>query len=110
MTRSSVSKYLTNPCERGEHEEKAAPGVLLPPFCLLGAAFSYLGVLMRLRDGKQECSRCHGEGCWHCGRKGYVVLCPHCACIEYIEPLPDGNGFRCGACGYTFDKAGNPIP
>jgi len=65
---------------------------------------------MRLKDGKQECSRCHGEGCWHCERKGYVVLCPNCACIEYIEPLSEAGGFHCRACDSKFQEDGNPIP
>lgn len=62
---------------------------------------------MWLKNGVQACSRCGGQGCWHCQRKGIVVLCPGCACqeMEMLHKI-DGDTYHCDVCGAEFSRSG----
>ena len=62
---------------------------------------------MWLKNGVQACPRCGGQGCYHCQRKGIIVLCPGCACQEpeYLHKV-DGDTYECNACGAQFSRSG----
>jgi len=62
---------------------------------------------MWLKNGVQACNRCGGQGCYHCQRKGIIVMCPGCACQEFEQLTKvDGDTYQCGVCGVDFSRSG----
>lgn len=64
---------------------------------------------MRLRDGKQDCPRCQGRGCYRCHKHGYLVQCPVCMNSELELIGMEDDKYRCGACGAFFDQSGDVV-
>ncbi len=64
---------------------------------------------MRLKNGFNVCSRCSGKGCHHCGRRGYIVLCPVCAQAEPEFIQREGDDYKCLGCEAKFTRQGRVV-
>lgn len=69
----------------------------------------HLFLAMRLKDGKQTCPKCQGNGCYWCRRTGWMAQCPACMNNEHELLIKDENEFSCLACGARFDEAGQIV-
>lgn len=64
---------------------------------------------MRMKDGKQTCPRCNGNGCYRCHRRGYLVQCPICANSELELITQNDDVYKCMACSGVFTESGDVI-
>lgn len=64
-----------------------------------------LAMFMSLKEGKQTCPKCQGDGCYSCQRSGAIVVCPQCRSQDEMV-TKDGNEYHCHVCGTKFSSSG----